>query len=133
MKYEFHQCIGARLRRLSRVVDIEFRQQLSDYDITENQMTILFVLKKTKEIEQGKIGSFLVLQRSTVSRNLRLLEKQGLIKKTQDYRPIVKLTQKGKRLVEELIPLWENIMDHLLEKIGKKGMKSLFKLEEKLL
>ncbi len=132
MKYKMQECIGTRLRRLSRVVDGYYRECLKDFDITENQMTVLFVLRVSGKIEQGKIGERLKLNRSTVSRAIRLLEKQNLIKRTAAYRPEVALTKQGDALVKKLIPVWEKVMDELAAKLGDNGMKYMVKLEEKL-
>jgi len=87
MKYDLGHCIGNRLRCLSRIVDKQFRASLKDYNITESQLSILFALRKLGKIEQGKIGEALILERSTVSRNVKLLEKREIITRTSDYRP----------------------------------------------
>ncbi|KAA1243953.1 MarR family winged helix-turn-helix transcriptional regulator [Aquimarina sp. RZ0] len=132
MKYDLQLCIGSRLRRLSRIADRHFRSKLSEFNITENQMTILFVLNKKGKVEQGKIGQTLVLERSTVSRNIKLLEKQNYIKRTSDYRPEIELSKKGNELVQKLIPLWEETMDELISKLGENGLTYLSKLENSL-
>lgn len=132
MKYDIPQCIGARLRRLSRIADAYYRKCLVDFNITENQMTILFVLSKMGKIEQGKIGEILVLERSTVSRNIKLLEKQKLVSRSEEYRPEIELSEEGKNLVNELLPKWEEVMDELVGKIGNKGFDYIKNLEEKL-
>jgi len=132
MKYELNNCIGLRLRRLSRIVDGYYRKNLIDYDITENQLTILFLLSEIKKVEQGRIGKVLKLERSTVSRNIKLLEKKGLIKRTPEYKPEIELTTKGKNIAFELIPRWEKTMDELIAKLGDNGMQIINKLELKL-
>ena len=132
MKYELNNCIGLRLRRLSRIVDGYYRKNLIDYEITENQLTILFLLSETKKVEQGRIGKVLKLERSTVSRNIKLLEKKGLIKRTPEYKPEIELTTKGRKLAIELIPLWEKTMDELIAKLGDNGLQIIKKLEMKL-
>lgn len=133
MKYDIPQCIGARLRRLSRIADAYYRKCLVDFNITENQMTILFVLSKMGKIEQGKIGEILFLERSTVSRNIKLLEKQKLVSRTIDYRPEIELTTEGKELVKVLLPKWEEVMDELAGKIGQAGFDDIKDLENKLI
>lgn len=133
MNYELQNCIGSRLRRLSRITDSYFRKCIAGFGITENQMTILFTLSVLGKVEQGKIGKSLVLERSTVSRNLRLLEKQGLIIKTAEYRPQIELTKKGRNLVKEIIPHWENAMNELALKLDKDGLKLIQDLERKML
>lgn len=133
MKYGIEECIGTRLRRLSRVADGYMRACIAESGVTENQMSILFVLCKTGKIEQGKIGEILVLERSTVSRNIKLLEKKNLVEKTADYRPEVQLSTKGQELIETLIPLWGNAMDELMGILKEEGINNLEKLEKKLL
>jgi len=132
VKHNLQDCIGSRLRRLSRITDGYYRKQLSGFSITENQLTILFALRKMGKTEQGKIGQALVLERSTVSRNVKLLEKKDFIIKTIGNRPEIELSKKGNELVQTLIPLWENAMDELIEKIGDKGMQYIRELEKKL-
>ena len=132
MKYELNNCIGLRLRRLSRIVDGYYRKNLIDYEITENQLTILFLLSEMKKVVQGRIGKVLKLERSTVSRNIKLLEKKGLIKRTPEYKPEIELTTKGKNIALELIPRWEKTMDELTAKLGDNGIQIINKLELKL-
>jgi len=125
MKYEIHQCIASRLRRLSRIADSYLRKELIDFGITENQMNILFALNNLGKIEQGAIGKKLVLERSTVSRGVKLLEKQGYIIRTSDYQPKIELTLEGKEIVQKLLPMRENFMDNICNKIGKEGIDEL--------
>ena len=133
MKYEIHQCIAARLRRLSRITDSYLRKELADFNITENQMNILVVMDKLGRIEQGTIGKRLVLERSTVSRGVQLLEKKGYIKRDSEYRPEIELTSEGKELVQSFMPYWERFMDTIYDKIGASGVKQLEELENKLM
>lgn len=133
MKYKLDHCVGLRLRRLSRVADGHIRNFIAETGITENQMTLLFVLNDLGKTEQGKLSVFLVLNRSTISRNIKLLEKQNLVLRTADYRPEVELSEKGKQFVSVLIPLWEKAMDTLTEIITRQGMNNIQQLENKLL
>lgn len=132
MKYELELCIGSRLRRLSRIADGHFRSQLSEFNITENQMTILFALSKMGKVAQGKVGQALVLERSTVSRNVKRLENQNYINRTYAYRPEIELSKEGAELVQTLIPLWEETMDELVSKLGENGLTHLNALENSL-
>ncbi len=132
MKFDYQDCIGARIRQLSRKVDSYFRVHLKEIGITENQMTILFALKKMGLIEQGNIGVQLSLERSTVSRNIKLLEKKNLIQKSSNYRPEIELTSEGGELVAQLTPIWESIMGELYSKLDTSGLDSLMNLESKI-
>jgi DNA-binding MarR family transcriptional regulator len=132
MKYNVEHCIGNRLRCLSRIVDKDFRLHLKNFDITESQLSILFALTKLGKVEQGKIGETLILERSTVSRNVKILERRGIITKSSDYRPEIELTQEGHKLVQTIAPIWESLMDTFMEKLGNEGLESLKSLENKL-
>lgn len=132
MKYSVEQCIGNRLRRLSRKVDSEFRLMLKDFDITESQLSILFALSKLGKTEQGKIGEVLYLERSTVSRNVKLLENRSILSRTDAYRPEIEMTREGKLLLQQILPIWESLMNTLCDTIGEDGLLGLKKLEQKL-
>lgn len=132
MKYQLEFCIGSRLRRLSRIADSNIRKFLKDFNITENQMTIMFALHELGRVEQGKVGEVLFLERSTVSRNVKLLEKQGLINRSSDYRPEIELSLKGQELVAELIPHWEKATDILAGLLEKEGLEALSEMEKRL-
>ncbi len=132
MTYHVEQCIGNRLRCLSRFVDRDFRASLKEFDITESQLSILFVLTKLGKVDQGKIGESLFLERSTVSRNIKLLEKRGLLTKSSDYRPEIALTQEGFDLIKSIMPIWESLMKTFMAKLGDEGVESIKSLEEKL-
>ena len=133
MKYKLDQCVGNKLRRLSRIVDNQFRSNLKDFNITENQMTLLFLLHSMGTVDQGVIGKQLFLERSSVSRNVNLLERNGYVTKNAEYRPQISLTQEGSALVGRLIPLWENIMDDIVSEIGTEGVEMINDLEKKLM
>ena len=132
MKYDVEDCIGAKMRKMSRIIDNCYRKNLAEFDVTENQLTILMVLYKTKMIEQGQIGKILELERSTVSRNIKLLEKKNLLHRTNDYKPSVELSKEGFNLVEVILPKWEKTMDELHSMIGDHGFKQISNLENVL-
>ncbi|NMH89842.1 MarR family winged helix-turn-helix transcriptional regulator [Flavivirga algicola] len=132
MKYNIEQCIGNRLRCLSRVVDRDFRASLKAFNITESQLSILFALTKLGKVDQGKIGEALFLERSTVSRNIKLLEKRGVLTKSSDYRPEIAITKKGLDLVQSIMPIWESLMTSFMDKLGHEGIESIKSLEQKL-
>jgi len=132
MKYNLEHCVGNKLRRLSRIVDGYYRSSLKDFDITENQMTLLFVLNSKGTMDQGVLGKALALERSSISRNINVLQRNGYVAKNDEYRPQVFLTQKGTDLVKQLIPLWEKVMDNIILEIGDEGIDMINKLEQQL-
>lgn len=133
MKYNLEHCIGKKLRSMSRIVDTQFRSSFKDFNITENQATLLFVLKGEGKIDQGILGKKLGLERSSISRNINILVKSGYVDKSFEYRPEVFLTKKGNELIKQLIPLWEGVMDKIILEIGNEGVQMINNLEKKLM
>ncbi|PWL38188.1 hypothetical protein DKG77_07855 [Flagellimonas aquimarina] len=131
MKHQLEHCIGSRLRSLSRTADGEIRKVLGEHKISESQMTILFALHEMGRVDQGKVGEVLCLERSTVSRNNKLLEKQHLLSRSAEYRPEIELTGRGLDLVKALIAEWEKAMDVLVGQLQKDGINSLKMLESR--
>jgi DNA-binding MarR family transcriptional regulator len=114
MKYEIQECIGARLRGLSRQVDAIYRKYLVGTNITENQLSIMLALYKTGEIEQIEIGRILNLERSSLSRNLtRLIDQNMVVKKGAVNRPLISLTDTGLKKVKDILPTWELAMKEI--------------------
>ena len=95
-------------------------------------MTILFAMHELGKVEQGKVGEILSLERSTISRNIKLLEKQGLVNRSSDYRPEIELSANGQKLVSELIPHWEKATDILAGLLQKEGLSALTEMEKRL-
>lgn len=132
MNYELQECIGFRLRKLSRVVDNVYRSKLKPFGISENQLTILFTIHQVRSIEQGKLGEILALERSSISRSIGLMVKNGWVKRSSNYRPALELTPRGKEFVKVLIPVWEETMDELNSRFSPKVFDWVAKLENKV-
>ncbi|NAY91735.1 MarR family transcriptional regulator [Muricauda sp. JGD-17] len=133
VKYQLHQCLGFRVRKLSRIIDNVYRSKLKAFGISENQLTILFALHQNGLLEQGKLGEMLGLERSSISRSIRLMVKNDWVKRSSDYRPLLELTKTGQEFVKVLIPVWEEAMDQLTEQFSNQGVEWLSKLEQKMI
>lgn len=133
MKYGLRSCVGSRIRMMSRIADNHYRKHLKGTGVTEFQLNLLLVLYTTGEIEQSEIGKMLCLDRSSVSRNLDKLIKQGwVLKRGTPTRPLVVLSPEGEKKVQELLPKWEKAMDELHELLGEEGMALIGQLEKRI-
>lgn len=133
MKYPLEDCIGSRMRSMSRKIDGIYRKHLGNSGITENQLSILMALYKTGTIEQNFIGNYLNLEKSSLSRNLVRLIQAGYINKEGAVnRPSIGLTQEGKEKVNELTPLWENAMDEIYFILKNDDLEAFRQFESKI-
>jgi DNA-binding MarR family transcriptional regulator len=69
-----------------------------------------------------------VMDRTTLTRNLKPLEKKGLIKVVpgDDQRTrIVTLTAHGKEVLSKALPLWEKAQSRVIKRLGQERWNSL--------
>jgi DNA-binding MarR family transcriptional regulator len=73
-------CLGMRVSRLHRVVARVYEQALQTAGLSLPQMEILTVLiSATGPVRPAALAAKLMLERSTVSRNLALMQKRGWV------------------------------------------------------
>ncbi len=126
-------CIGSRLKILSRNVENIYRKHLGPYSITSSQLSILFFVAKNEEVRQKDIGKFLILERSTVCRDLTRLIRNGLIAKNRtELRSTVALTKAGGSLLEEVIPSWKMAHEESSELLGEHVMTEIDNLVSRI-
>lgn len=118
------------MRRLERATSSIFRKHLLPFDITESQLSVLFVLSKNDGLTQKQLSEFALLEKSTISRNLARLIKKDFI--TRQNFPLIQLTEKGKAFVESVIPAWETAMQEIKEILSADGENALNLLLNKI-
>ena len=117
--------------RISRITANVFRKHLSPFNITGSQLSILFVLSKKDGLTQKQLSDFSQLEKSSLNRNLtRLLERNYL---TRIDFPIIRITNEGKKIVEEIIPEWKKAMHEIEKILGNTGEEALDIVLNKLL
>jgi DNA-binding MarR family transcriptional regulator len=112
------------------------KKQLDHYDISHPQFVIMAILLWFGEAKQILIIEQSKLDKMTVSKSLKKLASQGLIKraehKTDSRAKIVNLTKKGKNLVQKLVPIVEKIDEEFFGKPSKKEQQMLIDILVKL-
>jgi len=76
----------------------------------------------------GKLARPLGMDRSTLSRNARILEKKGLvtIEEGEDRRQqSIRLTENGASVLRKALPLWEGVQASLAGELGEERIKIL--------
>jgi DNA-binding MarR family transcriptional regulator len=99
------ECCCFNMRKVSRAIT-----QLYD-GVISTQFTLLIALDSTKAKTLTEIADSLVMDRTTLTRNLKPLEKLGFISTIQPLDKRSKgyvLTASGKEAVERAIPLWQD-------------------------
>jgi len=102
-------CKCFRLRQASRVVTQFYDKKLKTCGIKITQLNILSSLASGKSLSMTELSENLFIDRTTLTRSLEILNRQGLIEKvkSQDARQRkVKLTNIGFETLDKAIPLW---------------------------
>ena len=108
-------CLCTKLRRVSRLVTGLYDHELAVVGLKVTQFSLLRTILRLGESGSGDTSITNIAKasghdRSTLGRNLRVMEKSGWIKfgASGDMREkSIIVTQKGKRIIAKAIPLWE--------------------------
>ncbi len=123
-------CLYAHTRRASRALGQLYEGTLKESGLRGGQLPVLIALALAGSATIGRMGSWLVMDRTTLTRNLKPLEREGLItiEAGEDRRTrVVSLTRKGYRTLSRALPLWKKNHDRVVGKMGKARSEGLLK------
>lgn len=121
-------CGCAALRRAARAVTQLYDEALRPLDLRITQFTIMQVLDRAGSITQGDLGHVLAMDSTSLSRTLRLMEKNNWIVGVpgRDRRERqFSLTRKGRKQMERAVPLWESVQARLQKSLGESNWAQL--------
>ncbi|WP_312363811.1 MarR family winged helix-turn-helix transcriptional regulator [Ensifer sp.] len=114
-------CYCILLRRASRRVTSLYDDALAPIGINLAQFSLLRNIRRAEPISLTDLGQRTELDRSTVSRNVKVLEKMELVvvANSQDQRETaVGLSDKGRQVLAEGAPLWDGVQAAIEAKLG---------------
>ena len=104
-------CLCLHLQRAARLVARRFDDALQPVGLTNGQFSLLMSLNRPDPPTIGGIATLLAMDRTTVTANLKPLERRGLLKiaiSAEDRRTRrLVLTSKGRSLLRKALPIWE--------------------------
>lgn len=106
---EVATCVCFNLRKAARAVTQLYDAVLRPSGLRVTQFSVLAVLARTGALTQSRLAQATVTDRTTLTRNLRLLEAKGLIRVARgaDRREReVGLTEPGRKALAKAYPLW---------------------------
>lgn len=110
-------CLNGKMKRLQRLVNNRYQNLLEPFGLKGSILSILFIIGKRPGINQKEIGKNLILDASTMSRDIKMLENKSYITKERDFvdkrNTIFYLSNEGKVLLEEVVPLWRKAHDEI--------------------
>jgi DNA-binding MarR family transcriptional regulator len=123
-------CICANLRRASRVITQAYDDAFRSLGLRATQIIILINANKSPSVTVNALSSQLSMDRTTLTRNLKPLEKSSFIQvgMGKDRRAkAITLTPKGKAVLAKAFPLWKKTQSIFVGSLGENGCRNLFK------
>ena len=115
-------CVCGNLRRSSRAITQFYDKLLAPSGISITQFALLRAIFIGNSSTISKLSKEMYIDRTTLTRNLDLLKKHGLIQieSSSDKRKrIVSITNRGNAQMTKALPLWERAQGSIMEKFGK--------------
>lgn len=125
------ECLCTRLRRASRGVSKLYDDALSEIGLNVAQYSLLRHLQRLEQPSITDLAAAMGLERSTLGRNLRVLEGRGLVALLDgvDQRNrLVSLTPVGERLLGEALGAWQTVQVDLKRRLQPQHLDALDEL-----
>jgi DNA-binding MarR family transcriptional regulator len=114
-------CGSFNLRRTARAVTRFYDLAFQDCGIRSTQFTILVSIAKKQPTSMGALADLLVIDRTTLTRSLRLLKKEGLVsvsERSTMRQRFLTLTPEGEQMLERSLPNWRKAQERFVQALG---------------
>lgn len=116
------ECVAVRVRLLNRLITNIYDSALKDLGIKLSQLNILVVIYLAGEVGYDDISKRLIMEKSTVSRNIDRMVKKGLLEvfyASGSNKKMLRVSPYGEELLENVYERWKVAQDKALSLFGK--------------
>ncbi len=121
-------CACFNLRKATRAVTQLYDEMLRPTGLRATQFSLLVAAEMLGPITVTRLAEMGVIDRTTLTRNFKPLEKRGLIEVVlgKDRRThMVSLTGRGKEALAKALPLWKKAQARVVKELGRQRWNSL--------
>ena len=125
---ECANCLCLASRRAARTITRAFDRKLRPFGIRATQFSALVMLSLRGPLTIGELAKSLGVERTTLTRNLALIEDKGWIKirEGEDARSrVVSMTPKGRAALTAAVSAWREAQSAALAAIGPSGASAI--------
>ncbi len=115
-------CACSNVRKAARAVTQLFDEMLQPTGLRSTQFTLLVAAARLREAPMTRLSRVLVMDRTTLARNLKPLESLGLLTVeagTDRRRHLVRLTERGYQALARALPYWEQAQHQMITRLGQ--------------
>jgi DNA-binding MarR family transcriptional regulator len=106
-------CLCLHTQRAARALARRFDVALKPVGITSGQFSLLMSLNRPQPPNLGSVATLLAMDRTTLTANLKPLERRGLVETTADpgdrRARLLRLTAAGRAVLSEATPIWKQV------------------------
>ncbi len=120
---EAQACMSFALRKAARNVTRAYDAALRGTGLRSTQFTLLVVVDGFGPISTGALARIVVLERTTLTRNIALLRRKGYLRARagSDRRSrLVSITARGRKAALEALPAWRRVQLQLHRTLGNR-------------
>jgi DNA-binding MarR family transcriptional regulator len=125
---QLNYCACANVRKTARALTNLYDKAFLSTGLRGTQFSMLAHISTYSPISVSGLGEKMLMDQTTVTRNLKPLRDHNLIKsgRGEDGRTrLITITSEGERLLDEMLPLWEQAQSQVIDKLGKERFDSL--------
>jgi DNA-binding MarR family transcriptional regulator len=123
-------CTCFNVRRTSRAITQFFDAEVRRHGIRPTQTSILGALRAKNGWGMAELSEWLGMERTTLLRNLRPLQRDGLVRAKGGGRGghvELEITEKGRTALAKLFPAWLSAQDKVVAILGKERWSSIIR------
>jgi len=117
-------CLCLHVRRAARAMARRYDEALRPIGLTSGQFSLLMSLNRPEPATMTSVASVLAMDRTTLTANLKPLERRGLIATVPDEKDKrsrrLTLTEEGRKLLEAAMPYWHQAQAETEALVGSK-------------
>jgi len=122
------RCLCKRTRAAARTITRLYDEELRATGLTPSQVELLVTVAALSELSITALADELGLDRTSTTRNLRLLEKRRLVALSPEGRNrtrLVRLTPAGEAALAGAIGHWQRAQEAMERRLGKEGVRAV--------
>lgn len=115
-------CAAYNLRRTMRTVNQHYDAFIRESGLRATQFTLIAAVKMEGPVPISQLADTLAMDRTTLTRNLKPLERDGLIRLeagTDRRTRIVEITADGESVLATALPLWQQAQSSIVDNWGQ--------------
>jgi DNA-binding MarR family transcriptional regulator len=122
------ECLAMRIRFLNRTITGIYDEALRPLGVTAGQLNILAVVALRGPVAPGLVARRLNMEKSTLSRNVERMRNHGWLGVApggSGRQQALELLPRGRRLLEQSLPLWKSAQKRTRGILGQRGARSV--------